>query len=148
MPIYADRRRFLLAGLLISLTGCGTFMYPERQGQPRGGPIDWKVVALDGIGLLLFVVPGVIAFAVDWYNGTLFLPVESAEYSTTAVKTPQRGRLLSVLLGRDRLNRETLEAELLARAGVRVKLEPGAYSTAELAHIDEFDAKVAEIAAA
>lgn len=63
------------AGLLLPpLAGCGSIMFPERIGQPRIGPLDWKVVALDGLGLLLFFVPGVIAFAVDFYNGTIFLP--------------------------------------------------------------------------
>jgi hypothetical protein len=76
------RRTFLLRGLapiasatiLPTLTGCGSIFYPERVGQPRIGPLDWKVVALDGLGLLLFFVPGVVAFVVDFYNGTIFLP--------------------------------------------------------------------------
>jgi hypothetical protein len=29
---------------------------------------------LDGIGLLFFLIPGVIAFAVDFSNGTIYLP--------------------------------------------------------------------------
>jgi len=76
------RRTFLLRGLapvasatlLPTLTGCGSIFYPERVGQPRIGPLDWKVVALDGLGLLLFFVPGVVAFVVDFYNGAIFLP--------------------------------------------------------------------------
>lgn len=59
--------------LLVQSISCGTILYPERVGQTRGA-LDYKVVALDTIGLLLFVVPGAIAFAVDFYNGTIFLP--------------------------------------------------------------------------
>lgn len=49
-------------------------MYPERRHQPRSHQIDWKVAALDGLGLLLFFVPGVIAFVVDFYTGAIYLP--------------------------------------------------------------------------
>ena len=80
MPI--NRRTFLrrllpvasTALLMPELAGCGSILHPERVGQPRQGPLDWKVVALDGLGLLLFFVPGVVAFAVDFYNGTIYLP--------------------------------------------------------------------------
>ena len=58
---------------VVQLTGCGTLFYPERKGQ-RAGRIDAGVAILDGIGLLLFIIPGVIAFAVDFNNGTIYLP--------------------------------------------------------------------------
>jgi len=48
-------------------------MYPERRGQ-KAGHIDVGVAVLDGIGLLFFLIPGVIAFAVDFSNGTIYLP--------------------------------------------------------------------------
>ncbi|MDP3458087.1 MAG: hypothetical protein Q8S09_02315 [Hyphomonas sp.] len=71
-------RRQLLAGTGLSfaaasLGACGTIMYPERKGQVDG-KIDPTVAILNGIGLLLFLVPGVIAFAVDFSNGTIYLP--------------------------------------------------------------------------
>jgi len=59
--------------LIASLVGCGTLMYPERRGQ-KAGRIDVGVAVLDGLGLLLFLIPGVIAFAVDFSNGTIYLP--------------------------------------------------------------------------
>ena len=72
-------RRNLLAGgsatlLAASLSGCGTLLYPERKGQGSSGRLDPGVVILDGIGLLLFLVPGIIAFAVDFGNDTIYLP--------------------------------------------------------------------------
>jgi len=48
-------------------------MYPERRGQ-RGGRLDVGVAVLDGIGLLFFIIPGVIAYAVDFSDGTIYLP--------------------------------------------------------------------------
>jgi hypothetical protein len=61
------------AVLIFQLAGCGTLMYPERKGQ-RDGRIDAGVAVLDGIGLLFFIIPGVIAYAVDFSNGTIYLP--------------------------------------------------------------------------
>ncbi len=64
-----------IAMLILSLvlSGCGTIMHPERKGQ-ISGRIDPGVAVLDGLGLLFFFVPGVIAFAVDFSNGTIYLP--------------------------------------------------------------------------
>jgi hypothetical protein len=59
--------------LILHLTACGTLLYPERKGQ-TGGRIDAGVAALNGVGLLLFVIPGLIAYAVDFNNGTIYLP--------------------------------------------------------------------------
>lgn len=61
------------AVLIVQLTGCGTLMYPERRGQ-KGGRIDVGIAVLDGIGLLFFLIPGLIAFAIDFSEGTIYLP--------------------------------------------------------------------------
>ncbi len=58
---------------LLNLTACGTLLHPERKGQSHGR-LDPGVVLLDAIGMLFFFVPGVIAFAVDFSNGTIYLP--------------------------------------------------------------------------
>jgi hypothetical protein len=60
--------------LIVQLAGCGTLMYPERKGQ-KGGRIDVGVAVLDGIGLLAYLVPGIIAYVLDFNNGTIYLPV-------------------------------------------------------------------------
>jgi hypothetical protein len=66
-------RLLICAAFTMQLIGCGTLMYPERRGQ-RGGSIDAGVAVLDGIGLLFGIIPGVIAYAVDFSNGTIYLP--------------------------------------------------------------------------
>ena len=66
-------RLFVCAVFTFQLMGCGTLMYPERRGQ-RGGHLDVGVTILDAIGLLFFIIPGVIAFCVDFSNGTIYLP--------------------------------------------------------------------------
>ena len=69
----------LLIALAVTLgaTSCGTILYPERRGQ-TAGKIDAGVAVLDGIGLLFFIVPGVIAFAVDFATGAIYLPSSSS----------------------------------------------------------------------
>lgn len=66
--------RFLLIFVIIfNLSACGTILYPERKGQV-GGRLDVGVVLLNAVGLLVYFIPGVIAFAVDFSNGTIYLP--------------------------------------------------------------------------
>lgn len=59
--------------LMTQLTACGTLLYPERRGQTNG-QIDVGVVGLNTIGLLFFLVPGVVAFGVDFVTGAIYLP--------------------------------------------------------------------------
>ncbi len=59
--------------LLVEVFGCGTLMYPERRGQ-KSGRIDPGVAILDGIGLLFFIIPGLVAYAVDFTTGAIYLP--------------------------------------------------------------------------
>jgi hypothetical protein len=66
-------RGAIVLTMCLQLASCGTIMYPERKGQ-RDGRLDIGVVLLDGIGLLFFIIPGVIAYAVDFTNGTIYLP--------------------------------------------------------------------------
>jgi hypothetical protein len=69
--------------LVFQLSGCGTLFYPERRGQV-GGHLDAGIVVLDGIGLLFVLIPGIIAFAVDFSNGTIYLPSHTVVVEHTA----------------------------------------------------------------
>lgn len=62
-----------LLTMAMNLTACGYFLYPERKGQ-AGGRVDPVVVILDGAALLFGILPGIVAFAVDFTNGTIYLP--------------------------------------------------------------------------
>src|SRR5690606_29818713 len=59
---------------MVSLGGCGTLLHSERLNQPHGRDLDWKIVALNGLGLIFFFIPGVIAFVVDFHTGAIYLP--------------------------------------------------------------------------
>jgi len=72
-PVWRFARAALAAALVVQLLGCGTILYPERRNQPAG-KYDTDVVVLDAIGLFFFILPGVIAFAVDFSTGAIYLP--------------------------------------------------------------------------
>lgn len=59
--------------LTAQLTACGTLFYPDRRGQIEG-KIDPAVAGMDAIGILFFVIPGLIAFAIDFATGAIYLP--------------------------------------------------------------------------
>lgn len=63
----------LLFSVFVSLSGCGTLFHPERKGQ-LPGRVDPAIAIADGLGLLLFIVPGVVAYAIDFSNNTIYLP--------------------------------------------------------------------------
>jgi hypothetical protein len=63
----------IVAALLTQLTACGTLFFPERRGQIEGR-IDPVVAGLNAIGILFFVIPGLIAFGIDFTTGAIYLP--------------------------------------------------------------------------
>ncbi|HDZ56728.1 MAG TPA: polyribonucleotide nucleotidyltransferase [Pseudomonas xinjiangensis] len=76
----------LSAALVTQLTACGTLFYPERRGQING-EIDSAVAVLNAIGLLFYLVPGIVAFAVDFATGAIYLP--DRNYSVAPEKLNQ-----------------------------------------------------------
>ncbi|BAU72457.1 hypothetical protein [Metapseudomonas furukawaii] len=63
----------LAATLVTQLTACGTLFFPDRRGQIEG-KIDPLVAGLNAIGILFYVIPGLVAFAVDFATGAIYLP--------------------------------------------------------------------------
>lgn len=121
-----------LLALTLALSGCGTILHPERKGQ-ISGRIDPGVAVLNGIGLLFFFVPGVIAFAVDFSNGTIYLPPghRAAQASTDE---PRRIHFSGAA------DRARLEQLLREHAGLEVALDqalvltPQQYLALDAAH--------------
>lgn len=110
----------LLTGfvLILSVTSCGTILYPERRGQ-RAGHIDTEVAVLDGIGLLFFFLPGVIAFAVDFSTGAIYLPDGSYGMSLTP-STMQDARIIQA--GSHPLTRHNIETMVEKETGRKIDL--------------------------
>jgi hypothetical protein len=63
----------LVATLLTQITACGSIFYPDRRGQ-IDGKIDPAIAVLDAVGLLFYVIPGLIAFGVDFATGAIYFP--------------------------------------------------------------------------
>ena len=73
--------------LITQIAGCGTIMYPERRGQKIHGDVDTRIAVLDAVGLLFFIIPGLIAFGVDFYTGAIYLrPGEQQVWGQTQSK--------------------------------------------------------------
>ncbi|WP_299583233.1 hypothetical protein [uncultured Microbulbifer sp.] len=93
------KRGIVFSGLLtvmINMTACGYFLYPERKGQ-GGGRVDPAVVLLDGAALLFGIIPGVVAFAVDITNGTIYLPPGSSSAVDRHLTTLDKGAVRQVV---------------------------------------------------
>jgi hypothetical protein len=63
----------LAATLFTQLTACGTLFFPDRRGQIEGR-IDPVVAGLNAVGILFYVIPGLIAFGIDFATGAIYLP--------------------------------------------------------------------------
>ena len=131
MPQHVSRRLLLVAAPAL-VTGCGTVLYPERRGQPKGR-LDWGVVALNGVGLLLFFIPGVIAFAVDFATGAIYLP----SYPHTATR-PAEAELHKVSLPPEEMNQEGIEKTISQRIHQDIDLSQDSYQTELLENLSEF----------
>lgn len=104
----------LSAVMILQLTACGTVFYPERKGT-KSGDIDPVVAIADAIGLLFFFIPGVIAFAVDFTNGTIY---KSGKRHSSL--TPAELKSISV---NGRVDTKALSDLMSKKLGVAVNLD-------------------------
>jgi len=84
--LFLKFRYVLILALSVQLISCGTILYPERRNQ-RAGFIDAGVVVLDAVGLLFGIIPGVIAFAVDFSTGAIYFPTVKVERERVSFNT-------------------------------------------------------------
>jgi hypothetical protein len=147
MPHALSRRDFVLitaAGSVSLFAGCGMILHPERRGQPPGGGLDWSIVALDGVGLLFFFVPGVIAFAVDFATGAIYLP--PPDYADAEAKANDE-QLVEVHVPPKELTKQRLEQVASRHAGREVRLVRGGFFTSPLSKLADFWPTRAKLAA-
>ncbi|WP_428152860.1 hypothetical protein [Desulfococcus sp.] len=131
------KRWTALAVLLVVIAvtvSCGTILYPERRGQ-KMGRIDAGVAVLDGIGLLFFIVPGVVAFAVDFATGAIFLPGSRAGLDIRPWD-PEASRVIVKV--RRPVTRHQLETLLSRRTGQAVVLSAPGVTAARMSGEDAF----------
>jgi hypothetical protein len=120
----------ILVGASMFQTSCGTILYPERRGQ-KSGQLDVAVILLDGACLLVFVIPGIIAFAVDFATGAIYLPPEKS-YE----KSPDK-RFDQVHVSPADLTPQRLEAIVRQRTGKTIQLSDGTCRAMPLASIEQ-----------
>jgi hypothetical protein len=125
----------LTVALVSNLASCGTIIYPDRSGQ-KAGQIDPLVAVLDGFGLLFFFIPGVIAFAVDFSNHSIYLPHghaprhrESHQYS----QQPLNGKI----------ERADIERMVRAETGMQISLQQSNLQVVRLQSVADLDAQFA-----
>ncbi len=128
---------FLCVALTVQVVGCGTFLYPERKGQ-TGGRIDTGVAILDGLGLLLFVIPGIIAFAVDFNNGTIYLP-------GTLGTSLDPNEMKEIRFDPKHTSMASIEKIIEKETGYEVKLDQYNMEISKLKSIDEMMTRFAEV---
>ena len=135
---FLSRASALAAGISVPtwLTSCGALIHPERVGQPRGGRLDPSIVLLDGLGLLLFLVPGVIAFIVDFGTGAIYLPPEHYGLNENRKRTP--GGLVEIPVDREKLSKSHVEAVVSRAAGQPIRLQSGHYSAVPVDSVDAY----------
>ncbi len=130
-------RAGLCLTLIAQLAGCGTLLHPERRGQ-RGGRLDAGIVVLDAVGLLFFVIPGIIAFAIDFSNGTIYLP-------GTTLGSLDRGNMKVVKFDPKDAKPTTIEEIILKETGHRVKLSQADVQVSRLVSLEDMKKRFAEI---
>jgi len=115
-------------------------MYPERKGQ-KTGKVDAGVAVLDGLGLLLFIIPGAIAFIVDFSNGTIYLPPEKSGL----LKGADYKNLNALHIDKDKMNLENIESLVSENTGITFDIDDQRVQVVELDNLTEFMPKYTEI---
>ncbi|MDE1166795.1 MAG: polyribonucleotide nucleotidyltransferase [Pseudomonas sp.] len=104
----------VVAALLTQLTACGTLFWPDRRGQ-IDGKIDPVIAVLDAVGILFYVIPGLIAFGVDFATGAIYLPGGS-----TAQVAPEK--LNEAITADGKVDKAKLQAILQSELGKNLPL--------------------------
>ena len=110
--------------ILIQTAACGTILYPERRGQ-KHGQMDPAVIVLDGVCLIFFIVPGIVAFAVDFTTGAIYLPrgkktVDVFQYNTD---------LIIADIDITKIDKNSIEQIISEKTGKDIDLDAGNYKT-------------------
>jgi hypothetical protein len=134
-------RVLVVAVLIFQLLACGYFMYPERRGQKPVGRIDPAIAVLDALGLLLFIIPGVIAFAVDITNGTLYFPA-GRQHSSASTET---GRITMIRINPSEFNETMIREMVEKQTGVSLGPDLKNVEVYELDRSENIEARLVEL---
>lgn len=116
------------------LSSCGTLIYPDRVNQKQRGKIDPTIVILDGIGLFLFLVPGLVAFAVDFATGAIYFPAGQGHGDEERTIFDD----LSVIHSEESLKQHDIERIVSTHAGTYIDLNRDDVQVVELNQLNQF----------
>jgi hypothetical protein len=129
-PLTSIVTSILMLTLIGNLAACGTILYPERKGQ-KPGQIDPAVAILDGVGLLFWIIPGVIAFAVDFSNNSIYLPQGHASKKFSQFKIDGK------------MDMATIEDFIRAETGKTIDLQQSNVAVTKLDSVADLDSTFA-----
>jgi hypothetical protein len=115
------------------LSSCGTIIYPDRVNQKKRGDLDFIVVGMDAVGLLFFLIPGIVAFAVDFGTGAIYFP-EGHE------KGRRENTIFDKIDSQAKLDQREIERIVGEKTGMEINLDGEDVLTMRLDDIGEFGA--------
>jgi len=121
----------IIFALFLQISACGYLIYPERRGQPKG-KIDLSVALLDGLGLLVFLIPGIIAFAVDFTSNTIYLPP-----GRSSINNSTTDEMIALRIPKHEFNKEGIEKILKEHSGLKIDLASNNVYVYEANDMDE-----------
>ncbi|MEI9476591.1 MAG: hypothetical protein WCO26_08455 [Deltaproteobacteria bacterium] len=98
--------------LITQLYGCGAIIHPERRGQ-KSGTIDPGIAILDALWLFVFIIPGLVAFGIDFTTGAIFLPGGTKRSSASG----DFGKMVVVKVKASELNEKTIREIVMKQTG-------------------------------
>jgi hypothetical protein len=122
----------LTAPLALGLSGCGSLFYPERRYNKHSPHFDGTIVLLNGIGLLFYIIPGLIAFAVDFATGAIYLP-------------PGQERGVLIRLDPKHLTPEEIRDAIYEETGIEIDLADPTMIVKELNSLGEMESRFAKL---
>ena len=125
----------------LQLASCGFVLYPERRGQSHGR-IDPAIAVLDGVGLLLFIVPGIVAFAVDFSTGSIYLP--SSRKASNMSSEIHEVRMIQ--MGPEEMTISKIEEAVAKHINYPLSLDPENVKVFEWDRTKNIDAELIKIA--
>lgn len=129
---------FIFIALLMQISACGYFLHPERRGQ-NNGRIDVGIAVLDGVGLLFFLIPGIIAFAVDFSSGCIYLP--GGVFSAI----PDNDEIKVVHVDPSELDEKTIKQIVIRETGIAGTIDLNQAEVCALNGIEDVSEKFAEM---
>ncbi len=126
----------VMLAMVFQTLSCGTILYPERRSSPsasgfdpKGRQIDLAVAFLDAIFLIFYIVPGLVAFGVDFATGAIYIPNSRSKKKSSALTGDDEKDMTVIYVPPEKLNPEMLQTVIFQQTGVMVNFESNTLKT-------------------